>query len=197
MVGASFESEMNSIPLNVDHQHWLLVASSQFYRLRDASVYTHAVSLRDKRGVQATRASVARTETSHPAVLRRSDRGPGVVPQVQWDSSQSPGPVAFHLLQHSGQEVRVGFKLLLNLLLCTDAAATLRQLNPFLSAPGAARVLSITGSCLMAGSRMGQVSPRLRGCYPRQCISFRRASLENRTASLESCLRENAGTLAL
>jgi hypothetical protein len=77
---------------------------------------------------------------------------------VPHETSASPGPVAFSLLQHAGQEIKVGFKLLLNMFLCTDGAAALRRLNPFLSAEAANRVLSLTGSCLMAGSRMGQVA---------------------------------------
>ena len=62
-------------------------------------------------------------------------------------SVSAVGPVAFVLLQQSGEEARPRFKLLLNLLLSTGSRAVLRQLNPFLSAAAATTVLQRSQRC--------------------------------------------------
>ena len=54
-------------------------------------------------------------------------------------------------IAQAGQETRMWFKLLMNILLSTGGITMLKQLNPFLSDPHARTVLSLTGACLLAG----------------------------------------------
>jgi hypothetical protein len=60
---------------------------------------------------------------------------------------------------------RPSFKLLLNLLLSTGSRAVLRQLNPFLCAESATRVLSLAGAALLKGSRQGHLTRCLTLAY--------------------------------
>lgn len=86
-------------------------------------------------------------------------------PSVSMLANGVLGRFLCYTLQQAELEARTGFKLLMNVLLSTGAANTLRKLNPFLNPKSVGTVISLTGASLLAGSRMGHLSRCLALAY--------------------------------